>query len=42
MKYLYGKFMAYYLQTIMKREEEELTKRVFNAQVEMPCEGDFA
>ena len=30
-----------YLQTIIKREEEELTRRVFMAQLEDPNEGDF-
>ena len=30
-----------YLQTILKREDEELTKRVLLAQINDPCEGDF-
>ena len=30
-----------YLQTIVKREEEELTRRVFTAQLDDPCPGDF-
>ena len=30
-----------YLQTIMKREEEELTKRILKAQIEEPTPGDF-
>ena len=31
-----------YLQTILKREDEELTKRVLKAQLEDALEGDFA
>ena len=31
-----------YLQTILKREEEELTRRIFEAQIAKPCSGDFA
>ena len=30
-----------YLQTILKREDEELTKRVLKAQIESPLPGDF-
>ena len=30
-----------YLQTIIKREDEELTKRVLQAQIESPLPGDF-
>ena len=30
-----------YLQTILKREDEELTKRVLQAQINSPCPGDF-
>ena len=31
-----------YLQTILKRDPEELILRVYNAQAQNPCEGDFA
>ena len=31
-----------YLRTILRREEEELTQRVFEAQIANPCTGDFA
>ena len=31
-----------YLQTIVKRDEEELTQRVFKAQLDKPIDGDFA
>ena len=31
-----------FLQTILRREEEELTRRVLTAQLEDPCNGDFA
>ena len=30
------------MQTILKLEEEELTRRVLTAQLEDPCNGDFA
>ena len=30
-----------FLQTILKREDDELTKRVLKAQIENPTEGDF-
>ena len=31
-----------YLQTILKRDPEELIRRVYEAQVQKPCDGDFA
>ena len=31
-----------YLQTILKRDEEELTRRIFEAQMVKPSSGDFA
>ena len=31
-----------YLQTLLKREDEELTKRVLLAQFDDPSDGDFA
>ena len=30
-----------FLHTILKREDEELTKRVLKAQITNPCPGDF-
>ena len=30
-----------YLQTILKRDEEEITKRIFREQLKNPCPGDF-
>lgn len=30
-----------YLQTILKRDEEELTRRILEAQLVQPCSGDF-
>jgi hypothetical protein len=31
-----------YLQTILKRDPEELVRRIYEAQVLKPCDGDFA
>ena len=31
-----------YLQTILKRDPEELIRRIYEAQVLKPCDGDFA
>ena len=42
MKYIIASRRLNFLQTILKRDEEELTKRVVLAQLDDPCEGDFA
>ena len=40
-RYLASNRRVNYLQTILKRDDEELTKSVLLAQVDNPCEGDF-
>ena len=40
-RYMASNRRVNYLQTILKREDEELTKRVLLAQLNDPCEGDF-
>ena len=42
MRYILSSRRINYLQTILKRDEEELTRRVFEAQLVKPCSGDFA
>ena len=41
-RYILSSRRINFLQTILKREEEELTRRIFEAQITKPCSGDFA
>ena len=41
-KYILSSRRMTYLQTILRRDNDELTKRVYIAQQSDPCEGDFA
>ena len=41
MRFIVASRRLNFLQTILKRDEEELTRRVFMAQLEDPLEGDF-
>ena len=40
-RYIVASRRMCYLQTIVKRDDTELTKRVFNAQLEYSCHGDY-
>ena len=40
-KYIVASRRMTYLQTLLRRDDEELTKRILKAQVDNPCTGDF-